>query len=38
MNGLSMLGLGPSAIVVVHSSLKSFGQVDGGAETVIAAL
>jgi len=38
MNGLSMLGLGPGAIVVVHSSLKSFGQVDGGAETVIAAL
>jgi aminoglycoside 3-N-acetyltransferase len=37
-SGLLQLGLGPGSILVVHSSLKSFGQVEGGAETVIAAL
>ena len=36
--GLRSLGLASGEGVVVHSSLKSFGRVDGGAETVIAAL
>lgn len=38
IDGLLRLGLGPGSILVVHSSLGSFGYVDGGAETVIAAL
>ncbi len=37
-NGLSSLGLLPGDTVLVHSSLKSFGYVDGGADTVIQAL
>jgi aminoglycoside 3-N-acetyltransferase len=32
------LGLGEGDRVVVHSSLRSIGPVDGGAETVVAAL
>jgi aminoglycoside 3-N-acetyltransferase len=36
--GLRALGLGPGDAVEVHSSLRSLGPVDGGAETVIAAL
>ena len=32
------LGVLPTDILLVHSSLKSFGYVDGGAETVIEAL
>jgi aminoglycoside 3-N-acetyltransferase len=36
--GLRGLGLRAGAGVVVHSSLKSFGRVEGGAATVIAAL
>jgi aminoglycoside 3-N-acetyltransferase len=32
------LGIEPTDILLVHSSLKSFGTVDGGAETVIEAL
>jgi aminoglycoside 3-N-acetyltransferase len=36
--GLRELGLTPGAGVMVHSSLKSFGRVEGGARTVIAAL
>jgi len=36
--GLRDLGLGPGAGVMVHSSLRSFGHVLGGARTVIAAL
>lgn len=36
--GLRELGLTPGAGVMVHSSLKSFGRVEGGAPTVIAAL
>jgi len=36
--GLGDLGLGPGVGVVVHSSLKSFGRVAGGAQTVIEAL
>lgn len=35
--GLRGLGVG-RAPVVVHASLKSFGEVEGGAETVVAAL
>lgn len=36
--GLRDLGLGPGVGLIVHSSLKSFGRVEGGAETVITAL
>ena len=36
--GLRALGLAPGAGVMVHSSLKSFGRVEGGAAAVIAAL
>jgi aminoglycoside N3'-acetyltransferase len=36
--GLRQLGLQPGDGVMAHSSLKSFGQVDGGPQTVIAAL
>lgn len=36
--GLRRLGLQAGAEVMVHSSLKSFGRVNGGARTVIAAL
>jgi aminoglycoside 3-N-acetyltransferase len=38
ITGLRQLGLTSGSGVMVHSSLKSFGQVDGGAGTVIAAL
>ena len=38
IDGLHRVDLGPGAIVVVHTSLRSFGHVEGGAETVIAAL
>ena len=38
IDGLRHLGLGPGSVIVVHSSLRSFGHVEGGAETVIAAL
>lgn len=36
--GLRRLGLKPGDGLMVHASLKSFGYVDGGARTVIAAL
>lgn len=36
--GLRGLGLGAGTRVMVHSSLRSFGHVEGGARTVIAAL
>lgn len=36
--GLRQLGLGPGAGVMVHSSLRSLGRVDGGALAVIRAL
>ncbi|MFC7623436.1 AAC(3) family N-acetyltransferase [Microlunatus sp. GCM10028923] len=36
--GLDRLGLGPESIVFLHASLRSFGRVDGGAETVLAAV
>jgi len=35
---LHELGLRPGALVLVHASLKSFGNVEGGAEAVLAAL
>jgi len=38
VRGLREIGLNQNSIVVVHSSLKSFGHVVGGAETVIGAL
>ncbi len=37
-DGLRGLGLGAGDLVVVHSSLSSFGWVDGGADAVIDAL
>jgi aminoglycoside 3-N-acetyltransferase len=36
--GLRGLGLGADDLMVVHSSLSSFGWVDGGADTAIEAL
>ena len=38
VEGLRKLGVKPGNGLVVHSSLRSFGQVNGGAETVIEAL
>ena len=38
ISGLSRLGLNAGHKVLVHSSLKSFGYVEGGANTVIDAL
>ncbi|WP_432880971.1 AAC(3) family N-acetyltransferase [Kribbella sp. CA-245084] len=38
VDGLRRLGLDGSSEVIVHSSLSSFGYVDGGAEAVCAAL
>lgn len=38
VKGLIELGITPGMILEVHSSLSSFGQVDGGAITVINAL
>ena len=38
LRGLRALGLGEGAAVLVHSSLSSFGHVEGGAGTVIDAL
>ena len=38
VSGLRTLGLGAGHRVLVHSSLSSFGYVDGGARTVIDAL
>ncbi|MFH1566409.1 MAG: AAC(3) family N-acetyltransferase, partial [Gemmatimonadota bacterium] len=35
--GLRELGLGTGVVAFVHSSLSSFGHVDGGAEAVVAA-
>ncbi|TCC39680.1 AAC(3) family N-acetyltransferase [Kribbella sindirgiensis] len=37
-DGLRELGLGRGSEVIVHSSLSSFGYVDGGAEAVCSAL
>lgn len=38
VEGLHNLGVAPGDCLLVHSSLKSFGWVDGGADTVIDAL
>ena len=38
INGLLNLGLKSGDEIEVHTSLCSFGYVDGGAETVISAL
>ncbi|TDW66323.1 AAC(3) family N-acetyltransferase [Kribbella pratensis] len=38
VDGLQQLGLDRTSEVIVHSSLSSFGYVDGGAEAVCAAL
>lgn len=37
-DGLRCLGLSPESTVQVHSSLKSFGRVEGGTATVCRAL
>jgi aminoglycoside N3'-acetyltransferase len=37
-DGLKHLGIKPGCILGVHSSLSSFGYVDGGADTVLEAL
>ena len=36
--GFASLGIKPGTNLIVHSSLKSFGKVDGGADTVIDAI
>jgi aminoglycoside 3-N-acetyltransferase len=36
--GIRSLGVQPGDLVLAHTSLKSFGRVDGGAETVAKAL
>jgi aminoglycoside N3'-acetyltransferase len=36
--GLRAIGIVPGDIVIVHSSIKSFGRVEGGADTVIDSL
>ena len=36
-NALTELGIQKGDVMVVHSSLKSFGHVEGGAEAVIDA-
>lgn len=38
IKGLKQLGIGPGMILEVHSSLSSFGYVEGGAMTVIDAI
>lgn len=38
IHGLKVLGLNSSSAVMVHSSLRSFGNVEGGAYTVCQAL
>lgn len=38
VDGLGRLGLNEGSAVIVHSSLSSFGRVDGGAEAVCEAL
>ncbi|MBI2505033.1 MAG: AAC(3) family N-acetyltransferase [Candidatus Latescibacteria bacterium] len=36
--GLRQLGIVPGEVVLVHSSLKSFGRLEGGARTVVQTL
>lgn len=38
IEGFAQLGVQPTSHVMVHASLSRFGQVDGGAQTVVAAL
>jgi aminoglycoside 3-N-acetyltransferase len=38
VEGLRGVGLRPGQVVLVHSALRTVGHVDGGAETVVAAL
>ena len=38
MKGLSDIGVNPEGTLLVHSSLKSIGEMDGGANTVLDAL
>ena len=38
INGFCKAGINKGDEIEVHSSLSSFGYVDGGAETVISAL
>jgi len=38
VDGLRELGITPGMRVMVHSSLKSFGPVEGGAQIVVDAL
>lgn len=38
MRGLREIGIAPGDVVLVHSSMKGLGYVDGGAEAVIDAL
>lgn len=37
-NGLNQLGLNPAKPVMVHASLSAFGEIRGGAETLLGAL
>ena len=37
-NGLDAIGVRPGDVLLVHSSLRSLGPVEGGAETVLRAL
>ncbi len=37
-DGLTRLGVGPGSVIGVHSSLRSFGQVEGGPDTVVDAV
>lgn len=36
--GLREVGLKAGDVVLVHSAMRTFGQVEGGADTVVAAL
>lgn len=38
VDGLRRLGICPGDVLLVHSSMKSLGQVDGGPETVVGAM
>lgn len=35
--GLQQVGLGPDQVVLVHAAMRTFGTIQGGAETVVAA-
>src|SRR5687767_7285300 len=38
IDGIRSLGVQPGDLMLVHSSLSSFGRVDGGAKAVVEAL